>query len=186
MDKSKLATQAIHDKTSIRTAIRQSFGSVVYTINEYSELEFFQPIVAGKWSPGEHVGHLILSTMAVTKGMTMPKEALEGTFGTKEDVESSFDELKDRYYRILSKGVKAPGNFVYNKPEERGKNYLLSKFVNQMRILLDSLDEWNEKQLSHYVLPHPALGRLSIREMLFFTHFHTEHHRVQIVTDQTN
>ena len=33
-----------------------------------------------------------------------------------------------------------------------------------------------KKQLDTYILPHPVIGKLSIREMLYFTHLHTVHH----------
>ena len=35
---------------------------------------------------------------------------------------------------------------------------------------------WSEKKLDRYQAPHPALGKLTIREMLYFTIFHNVHH----------
>lgn len=36
---------------------------------------------------------------------------------------------------------------------------------------------WSETQLDSYLLPHPVLGRVTVREMLMFTLFHFDHHR---------
>ncbi len=42
--------------------------------------------------------------------------------------------------------------------------------------LLTNLERWSEQQLDTLRLPHPILGKLTVREMLFFTEFHTRHH----------
>ena len=33
-----------------------------------------------------------------------------------------------------------------------------------------------EKDLDFYVLPHPLIGKLTLREMLFFCIYHVQHH----------
>ena len=35
---------------------------------------------------------------------------------------------------------------------------------------------WGELALDRYRLPHPLLGRLTVREMLLFTLYHSVHH----------
>jgi hypothetical protein len=35
---------------------------------------------------------------------------------------------------------------------------------------------WGESELDSYILPHPILGKLTIREMLFFTLYHDTLH----------
>ena len=40
------------------------------------------------------------------------------------------------------------------------------------------IDSFSEKDLDNYILPHPLLGKLTIREMLFFTIYHVQHHEV--------
>ena len=35
---------------------------------------------------------------------------------------------------------------------------------------------WSERALDRYRLPHPLLGRLTVREMLLFTLYHSVHH----------
>ena len=36
--------------------------------------------------------------------------------------------------------------------------------------------KWSEANMDYHVLPHPLLGDLSVREMLFFTVYHNTHH----------
>jgi len=42
--------------------------------------------------------------------------------------------------------------------------------------LLAALRNWQDENLDEYLLPHPLLGKLTIREMLFFTLYHDQHH----------
>jgi len=39
--------------------------------------------------------------------------------------------------------------------------------------------KYNEQQLDSYILPHPLIGKLTLREMLYFTLYHAEHHHKQ-------
>ncbi len=171
----------IQDKTQIKAALRQSFGSIVYAINDISEELFTQARAEGKWSPGEILGHLILSTKPLNKALTMPKPLLQSTFGMNNRKERTFDEVRQKYYSRLEEGVKAPENMSYRGVAEKGKEAMINSFTDELGKLLVHVDTWSEKDLSDYVLPHPAIGKLTIREMLFFTHFHTEHHCRQMV-----
>ena len=42
--------------------------------------------------------------------------------------------------------------------------------------LVTAVGKWRERDLDKYRLPHPVLGKISVREMLFFTHYHDLHH----------
>lgn len=44
------------------------------------------------------------------------------------------------------------------------------------RTLVEALRKWNEKSLDKLRLPHPLLGKLTVREMTFFTLYHDRHH----------
>ncbi len=170
----------IQNKTQLKAALRQSFGAVVYAINDLSDEAFLAPRLEGKWSPGDILGHLILSTKPVSKALSMPKLMLKATFGVSNRDERTFEETKSRYYEALAGGVTAPSTFVYNGVQEKGKEYLINSFTKELSKLLTHIDKWEETDLSKYILPHPAIGKLTVREMLYSTHFHTEHHLKQI------
>ncbi len=42
--------------------------------------------------------------------------------------------------------------------------------------LAQGIERWSDAQLDRRCLPHPLLGKLSVREMLFFTLYHNLHH----------
>ncbi len=41
------------------------------------------------------------------------------------------------------------------------------------------VDSFSEAQLDALILPHPLLGKLTLREMLYFTIYHVQHHEKQ-------
>ena len=42
--------------------------------------------------------------------------------------------------------------------------------------LVTEVERWSERAMDRYRLPHPLLGQLTVREMLFFTLYHNVHH----------
>ena len=43
-----------------------------------------------------------------------------------------------------------------------------------------AITRWGERALDRFRLPHPALGQLTVREMLFFTLYHNLHHVLNV------
>lgn len=170
----------IFDKSSIKAAIRKSFSTVVYDVHNFSEESFIQSPVPEKWSPAEHIGHLVLSTKAVTKAMSLPPEMLGASFGKLYRPEMNFQETKIFYLKNLQEGMKSPEKYVFRKANEYGKDKMIQNLISLLNLLIEQLDHWTEQHLSSLSIQHPLLGNLSLREMLFFTQFHTEHHQKQI------
>ncbi|QLH34686.1 MAG: DinB family protein [Cyclobacteriaceae bacterium] len=53
-------------------------------------------------------------------------------------------------------------------------NVRLTKEVNR---LAAKLNRFSEAELDLYILPHPLLGKLTLREMIYFTCYHVQHHQ---------
>lgn len=46
-----------------------------------------------------------------------------------------------------------------------------------MKKLITAINKnWSDPQLDQYLAPHPLLGKLTLRELGYFTIYHTEHH----------
>jgi hypothetical protein len=45
-----------------------------------------------------------------------------------------------------------------------------------MNILVNNLHKWSEKNLDNTAVPHPLIGKLTLRKMLYFTIYHMKHH----------
>jgi hypothetical protein len=81
----------------------------------------------------------------------------------------------------LSTGGKASGRFVPQIISFKKKDFIVKKYDIQKENLIKKVKKQREEELDNYILPHPLLGKITLREMLFFTIYHNEHH-LQIVT----
>ncbi len=135
---------------------------------------------AGGWAPLDDLRHLNRSVAPVARALGMPRIALRLRFGRAGRASMAYDELKARYEAGLRGGFKATPAFVPPPPEfadpEAYRSEKLDHWRSIGRKLRGNLARWTEKTIDRYVLPHPALGGLTIREMLFFTHIHNLHH----------
>ena len=134
---------------------------------------------AGVWSPAENLVHLIRSARPVATALRMPKPLLRLRFGRMDRPSQSFAELRATYLDVaLAGGAVASGGFV---PQVTGsgrevKQRILTAWNGTGRQLERMLAPWPEEALDRLALPHPLLGKLSVREILFFTLYHTMHH----------
>ena len=170
----------LNDKMEIKSNLRKSFSSVIYAINLLSDEDYYQPRDIGKWSPADILGHLVLTTKSIIKGMTLPKEFLMKKFGISSRNEQSIEQLRQQYFSSLNSGIKATPQVIFNGVEDKTKDEMIGLFNRELERLIDQVDLWTEKELSRYFLPHPAFGLLTIREMLFFIELHNDHHLQQI------
>jgi len=105
-------------------------------------------------------------------------------FGKPEKSSMSYEELCQIYRDELAKGAQASGRFLPNQenPSEEAetkKRELLEQWTNANSELVSISETLDESELDQYQLPHPILGKLTIREMLFFTIYHNLRHASQ-------
>jgi hypothetical protein len=172
------------DDPFTKPELLSSFGSVHRAVSDYfasipTEKFFEHPPAV--WSPAENLVHLIKSVSPVAKAMKLPQMLLFILFGTPKKSSKRFTQIKEEYRRELAKGARATGRYipvVEEKPRDfdLAKQGILRKWDETGKRLLDVLQGWNEEHLDKYLLPHPILGKLTIREMLFFTLYHDVHH----------
>lgn len=124
--------------------------------------------------------HLAKSVRPVASALRLPRPILGLLFGLALRKGESFAALVDRYHARLAAGGGA-GRFAprpVERPDDPGA--FRATVVGRWRQAEDSLcaavERWNEKALDRYRMPHPLLGKLTVREMLFFTLYHGVHH----------
>ena len=90
----------------------------------------------------------------------------------------SYDELIAKYKTKLQQGGKASGKFVPAIISlKEGKEKMLGNFSRSMNRLIHGIEHnWNDQQLDQYIAPHPLLGKITLRELGYFTIYHTHHH----------
>lgn len=140
---------------------------------------FFAPL-GEAWSPAENVRHLIKSTDPVATALGLPRIALRAMFGTSKQESTTYSALVERYRTALAAGGTAgrfapePEAIPDNLDEEQGT--LVERCRASVRSVASAADAWSEADLDARQLPHPLLGKLTVREMLFFTLYHHSHH----------
>lgn len=157
--------------------LNKSFQEIINWINEQEETNFNKEIVAGKWTIAGHLYHLVKSTKAVSQGMKMPKLGLRTMFGKSNRQERTFDEMLEKYETTLANTVvKVPSSYQADQDRTFKRAELVSRFEQELDVLVKVLGKWKEADMSVYIMPHPAIGKCTIREFMYFTIFHTDHH----------
>lgn len=137
------------------------------------------------WSPERHLRHLTKSVGAVAAGMRAPKILLRLKFGRPRKPSRSFEEVVEMYTAELASGARATGRYVpSDRPEEISAEEwcdgVFSRWQRASDALSGAIGRWSEAALERYQVPHPLLGAMTVREILFFTLYHNAHHARRI------
>lgn len=171
--------------------IAQQINSVENKFNRYcssiaDEQFFYQP--EGKWSPAQQVQHLITATNTSRLAFTLPRFLVRWVGGRPNRNSRTFEEVVAKYKLKLEKGGRASGRYIPKPiPARYGKEKLLSHFSKAMnKLALSVKTNWEESTLDKYIAPHPLLGKITLRELCYFTIYHTEHHlhSITVMTEQ--
>lgn len=133
----------------------------------------------GKWTTGQHIVHLTQSSKALNKGLRIPKLMLQYKFGKANRVPRSYDEVISRYQEKLSMlegDVVSPlsKNMPLTPPDSKAQ--IIDDLNVEKEKLISILNKLSDKKLDKYLLPHPLMGRMILREIMMWTAYHTEHH----------
>lgn len=140
---------------------------------------FVQP-QGSKWSPADHVRHLSKSTYPLVRALGLPKLVLRFKFGRSASPSRTFPVIREVYRSRLQAGGTA-GRFAPSpqpipSDPESWRLQVLESWRGAASALHARVPGWSEAALNRYRLPHPLLGPLTVREMLFFTLYHNAHH----------
>lgn len=165
------------DKSKIAEALRDHHESFLVFLSPLEEKDFTLN-VNEKWSPGQQLDHICRSVKPVRWAFLMPGFLLRWLFGKSNRPGRSYDELVNRYKERLAKGGRAGGRFVPGAIAYAEKNKLAGQLKKDIEALIRNMDRYSEQALDHYLLPHPLMGKLTLREMLYFTIYHVQHHEI--------
>lgn len=173
-----LSTEAPRTREEIVDALsRQETESTAYW-GTFDSDAFFARIGAS-WSPAETVRHLTKATRPVALALATHPLLLRLRFGKSKRPSLSYDALRTDYLQKLSEGGQA-GRFApsdQTNPDREGwRKEIMTNFARANHDLRTATARWSERRLDTHQLPHPLLGKLTVREMLFFTLYHQRHH----------
>lgn len=162
-------------RTMIEELINQheSFQKTIVGLNQ-QEYEFSWN---EKWTPGQQLVHIRKSIAPVALAFLIPRFVLKYQFGVTNRASRTYEELVARYLKALEgRTAVAPKSFQPKPiPFATHKNELKS-FQKSLRRLTSQVKKCSEKDLDYYVIPHPLIGKLTLREMIYFCIYHVQHH----------
>ena len=170
-------------KPEILQKLAEGFTIVDDTLRKTDEFIFYRSR-DNKWSIAENCKHLSLSVNPLNTAFSLPNFALL-FFGKLNREAKNYDEIKEKYLQKLAEGAVAPESFVPQKISVENRKSDLIEELNKINdSFLKKVNDFTEEDLDKYLIPHPVLGKLTIREMLYFTIYHTLHHHKAILFQQ--
>lgn len=172
----------INSKMDIISALKDSEQRALNWFADIPDHGFFTR-QGEVWSASDNVDHMIRAIKPLIKALKLPKVALQTMFGRPGNLSRTYDEICTIYRGEIANGAQASGTFLpkQNTPQfpEQEKAELLDQLSSIIDKLISVLEGWNENDLDEVQLPHPIIGKLTVREMLFFTIHHNLRHASQ-------
>ncbi|MEQ1642191.1 MAG: DinB family protein [Pyrinomonadaceae bacterium] len=164
------------DKAAIIAELNNKYNAFADYVAGLAEDDFVFSLNGEKWSAGPQIDHLCKSVEPLFKGLGAPEFALKAMFGTADHPSASYDELVARYQAALAGGGTAPIEFRPKDVPFSSKTELVTTLKDLVAKLCSKIEKCDEAKMDVLVLPHPLLGKLTFREMFYFTIYHAEHH----------
>jgi hypothetical protein len=131
-----------------------------------------------RWTSGQHILHLVQSCELLNKALRYPKFLIRYKFGTSNRPSRSYEEVAKRYEERLSENQERAKNF--NKdlriPSPKEKHELMDDLQILNKKLQYKTRKFKDKHLDTLLLPHPLMGKMTLREIIMWTAHHTDHH----------
>ena len=163
------------EKTTLTKSLDENADQFIELVNGLNQNEFEENI-NDKWSAGQDLVHLIKVLKIVNIGFSLPKPILGFVFGINKNDSRPFEDLRQVYKNALEGGAKAPTIYIPKPVSYHDKEHLIQKYASLNKSFIEKLNNHTAHELDSYRLPHPILGKISLRELASFTSFHTSHH----------
>ena len=156
--------------------LRAADAYTAYCASIPDPLFFQQP--EGKWSPARQTKHLITSNNMARLAFVLPGFVVRMLAGKPNRPSRSYDELVNRYRDKLARGGQASGRYIPKPiPAETGREKWLRQYQASMKKMAAAIEKTKkEERLDQYLAPHPLLGKITLRELAYFTIHHSHHH----------
>ena len=165
----------ITDKNSIIKNLEESFDLVTAFFDAYPD-EKFSERKGDAWSAAQHFEHLQLGNRLLIKALKIPRFIFRAKFGKANRPVRDYDKVVSRYKERMSqrKSIATAPQFEPENVSDRGK--AMRQWEMQKQQLCKAIGKWSESDLDKHILPHPLMGKLIVREMLYFINHHTLQH----------
>ncbi|MDX1905668.1 MAG: DinB family protein [Bacteroidia bacterium] len=154
----------------------QAFAALMVACDDQA----FRYAPPGKWTAGQHLAHLVRSVALLPLAYRLPGFVLRALNGRPNRPSRTYEALVARYQARLADGGRARGFFVPPPVRVEDRQALVHRLTQAVGQLCQAAAGYTDAQWDEYLLPHPLLGKLTLREMLYFTLYHAGHHEALV------
>jgi hypothetical protein len=101
------------------------------------------------------------------------KDFILHKFGTIDRQTWDYNTVIENY---LKTSLQAPQQFLPEQVALEQKTTLTTDIQQVVQAIQQLLDHYTDEELDSLVLPHPLLGKLTIKEMFYLMTYHPSHH----------
>ena len=162
-------------KEEIIEGLGTSATAVKDWVHHQSDDDFVKGPV-GKWDTSQHLDHLHQIVVLLNKVLRLPRFILRWRFGKPNRKGRDYDSIVTRYKEKLKDFTGVNNNTAGKRHSISEKKSLLVNFDIQIQRLQKVLNKWSEEDLDKYLIPHPLLGKMTVRELMLWMVYHHYHH----------
>jgi uncharacterized damage-inducible protein DinB len=165
------------DKVEIADLLEEKYQEL-FTWLAQQPKENWEKGPAGKWSTSQQIQHLVDSLQLLNNALSYPRFILKYKFGTCNRAPKTYEEVANNYQQKLLEHNEKSKNYNKDlkKPTLKERDRLLTRLQIQQKKLQYKTVHISEKNLDTLVLPHPLMGKMTVREIIMWTAHHTAHH----------
>ena len=164
-------------KQDIETILDNKHIELFEWVNKQSNQSWIQG-PKEKWTVGQHILHLLDVIQLLNKALGYPKFLLRYKFGKSNRPSRSYDALVKRYNEKLA--LHQEKAKAFNKdlriPKIAERQKLLAALQFENKKLQARVHPWKNKDLDTLLIPHPLMGKMTVREIIMWASHHTAHH----------
>lgn len=163
-------------KTEIQAELNKAFDKLGEVVLAMNTAEYATEPYNDKWSAAGHFEHIMLSNAASATALKQPA-AFFAQFGKLDRSENNYEQVVANYQERSKNVVLKPSSKYAPTPGvTKPREELLTSWKMVQTKLNERLEKWSDEDLKTAVLPHPATGLMTMKEMMLFTIYHTYHH----------
>ena len=169
-----------HTKEEIISSLRDITVKVDSYYRSLPSEIFFNDKMGG-WSPAQNLNHITFIAQIAIPLLRIPFFFLI-PFGKRKE-QKDFLALREEYIgapKPIYIGPLAPAEIQLPANPASVIRSLLDAWKKANTELADTLETIPESNFDEYSLPHPSLGILSFREMMYVLIFHPVHHTYKV------
>ena len=170
------------DTQHIISELTLHHDAFVAKLESLSDQDFIRQ-AGNKWTAGQQLEHIIKSVKPIDKAFSLPLFVLKMKFGTTDRSNKTYADLVAEYLEVLKENQDyvLPEQFAPEQIPPHIKHKKMKELVHLIKSINRSIGKIADIHLNTHILPHPVMGKLTLREMLYFTIYHVQHHDAQIL-----